>query len=177
MVKLTNVGSQHGIEQILNIAKPGEVIGLDDAISAKFYHYNAETLEESDICLIDKDTFIGLMADNALFLQEILKRAFSSVKNRDEIISRLTQYSVRERTALTLLSLITEHGVRTKTGVKLDLHLTRKEIGQYSGTVQESIIRVLADFKKEGLIDLHKSEITILDQHALTRVFNPRENS
>ena len=171
MVKLTNHGTQPGIEQILNIAKAGEVLGLDDALGDHFFHYNAETLEETDICLIEKATFIDLMADNALLSQEILKRAFASVKDRDASISRLTQYNVRERTAQTLLSLIAEHGVRTQEGIKLDLNLTRKEIGQYSGTVQESIIRVLSDFKAEGLIDLEKSEITILDANLLCRVF------
>lgn len=175
MIKLVNRGEQAGIEQILNIASPGEIIGLDVVLGEGTFHYSAETLEESEICLIDKDTFVDLMAESADLSREILKRAFSSVKNRDAIISRLTQYNVRERTALTLLSLVAEHGIRTSAGIKLDLHLTRKEIGQYSGTVQESIIRVLSDFKSEGLIDLHKSEITILSTELLAGVFKQAE--
>lgn len=174
-VKLVNHGEQAGVEQILNIASPGEIIGLDDVLGEDFFHYSAETLVESEICLIDKDTFMGLMAENVDLSKEILARAFLSVKGRDAIISRLTHYNVRERTALTLLSLVAEHGVRTRVGIKLDLHLTRKEIGQYTGTVQESIIRVLSDFKSEGLIDLHKSEITILSTEGLAGVFKQSE--
>ena len=173
MVKLVNHGEQVGIEQILNIASPGEIIGLDVVVGEQSFHYSAETLEETEICLIETDTFVDLMAKNVELSKEILARAFNSVKGRDAIISRLTQYNVRERTALTLLSLVAEHGVRTKAGIKLDLHLTRKEIGQYSGTVQESIIRVLSDFKSEGLINLHKSKITILSTELLTSVFRP----
>ena len=172
-VKLTNHGTQAGIEQILHFAKAGEIIGIDDVLSDNLYHCNAETLEATDVCLIEKQSFVDLMAHNPTLSQEILRRAFVSVKNRDAIISRLTQYNVRERTAQTLLSLIAEHGVRTHAGTKIDLQLTRKEIGQYTGTVQESIIRVLSDFKKEGLIDMCKSEITILKETALTEIFSP----
>jgi len=172
-VKITTNGTQPGIQQILHIAREGEVLGVDDVISDSVLHYEAETLEETEICLIDKETFLTLLDSNPFLARDLLVRASNSEKDRDSTISRLTHYNVRERTAQTLLSLTTNYGKKTRDGVKLELNLSRRELAQLTGTVQESVVRVLSDFKKEGLIDMKRREITILNQIGLTRVYNP----
>jgi len=173
-VKITTTGTQPGMSQILHISTAGEVLGIDDVLSESLMHYNAETLEDTEVCLIDKETFLALLENNPTLARDLLIRASHAVKDRDSTISRLGHYSVRERTAQTLLSLTSVHGKKTHAGIKLDLNLSRRELAQLAGTVPESVVRVLSDFKKEGLIGMRKREITILNQMGLTRVYAPR---
>jgi CRP/FNR family transcriptional regulator len=110
---------------------------------------------------------------NPALCRMLLVRTSRRLMERDLMISRMSRASVRERVAHTLLLLEAAHGKKTKAGVKLELSLSREEIAQLTGTVHESVVRVLSDFKKEGIIRLQKREITILDPTALRKIYNP----
>jgi CRP/FNR family transcriptional regulator len=80
----------------------------------------------------------------------------------------LAQKSVRERLAETLLILQETFGTNEEDKT-INVNLTREEIANIVGTATESVIRLLADFKKSGLIVLKGRKIEIVKQHALIR--------
>jgi len=45
--------------------------------------------------------------------------------------------------------------------------LSREELANIVGTATESLIRILSDFKKEGIIELELKRIKILDEDHL----------
>jgi len=49
---------------------------------------------------------------------------------------------------------------------------TRKEISEWAGTTTETVIRTLADFEEEGLINQTGRLITILNREALLQKAN-----
>jgi CRP/FNR family transcriptional regulator len=48
-------------------------------------------------------------------------------------------------------------------GFTLNVSLTREEMANLVGTATESLIRILSDFRKEGLIEIEHKKIKIID--------------
>jgi len=71
-VKVFTRGDE-GKEQIIHIAKAGDVIGFRSMFSGEPYKVSASTLEESNICFIGKDDFLLMMDSNPILRNGIIK--------------------------------------------------------------------------------------------------------
>ena len=78
--------------------------------------------------------------------------------------------SVREKLAGTLLDLMKSHGRAENGQIRIDLKLTRQELASLIGTATETLIRVLSEFKEEGLVELQGKNIYILNLDKLELV-------
>ncbi|MBI2500832.1 MAG: winged helix-turn-helix domain-containing protein, partial [Deltaproteobacteria bacterium] len=58
-------------------------------------------------------------------------------------------------------------GKQTKKGIVIGLELSREEMAEMIGITQETAIRLLSEFKKDGLIEIQERAITILDSKSL----------
>jgi CRP-like cAMP-binding protein len=54
----------------------------------------------------------------------------------------------------------------------LQITLTREELANMVGTATESVIRLLSEFKQDGLIELQGRKIKILDEKMLFKIGN-----
>jgi len=75
--------------------------------------------------------------------------------------------SVGERIAHTLVDLAQRFGEKTPSGVLLQLKLTRGELAQLAGTINESLSRHLSEMKDENIIEVRGKEILIKDMARL----------
>ena len=80
--------------------------------------------------------------------------------------------NVRERVAEALLILKEKVGEKTDRGWKLNINLTRQEMANWVGTAKETLIRCLADFRAERLIEQSDDHIYIVSVERLTAVSN-----
>jgi CRP/FNR family transcriptional regulator len=99
---------------------------------------------------------------------ELLSHNLSFAENQ---IVNIAQKSVRERVAETILLLKETYGFEADHAT-LNLSLTRDDIANLVGTATESVIRMLSEFNKEGLVELKGKKIKILDQVKLLHIAN-----
>lgn len=85
---------------------------------------------------------------------------------------KLAQKPVRERLAETLLILREVYGTENGDPSPLNVTLSREELASFVGTATETLVRALADLKKERLIVTDKKKIQILDVPGLARTAN-----
>jgi CRP/FNR family transcriptional regulator len=81
----------------------------------------------------------------------------------------MAQKSVRERLAATLLLLIDTYGTSGPDNT-LKIELSREEIASLVGTATETVIRLISDFKTEGLIITNGKKINIQNEQALRAI-------
>ncbi len=149
-----------GKEQIIHIAKEGEVIGFRAMFSGDPYKLSATTLEESNICFITKENFLDMIDTNVTLRKGIMKELSKELGERAVFITNMSQKSVRERLAYSLLILGDIY--------KPDLiNLSREDLANFVGTATETLIRLLKDFKDEGLIEIHARKLEVLDENKL----------
>lgn len=161
-VKVFTRGDE-GKEQIIHIAKEGEIIGFRAMFSGEPYKVSASALEESNICFISKEDFLNMIDSNPTLRNGIMKELSKELGDRAIFITNMAQKSVRERLAFSLLILGDIYAEE-------EINLTREDMANFIGTATETLIRLLKDFKDEGIIEIHTRKLEIIDKNKLMRI-------
>lgn len=161
-VKIYALGDE-GKEQIVHIAREGEVVGFRSMLSGEPYRLSASTLEDANICFVAKDDFLNMLDTNVVMRNSVLKELSKELGERAIFITNLAQKSVRERLAYSLLLLQDVYGEEP-------INLTREDLANFVGTATETLIRLLKDFKDEHLIDVQTRKVFITNREALLQL-------
>lgn len=161
-VKVFTRGDE-GKEQIIHIAKEGEIIGFRAMFSGDPYRVSASTLEECNICFIAKEEFLDMIDKNTSLRNGIIKELSKELGDQALFITNMAQKSVRERLAFAMLLLGDIYGDEP-------INLTREDMANFVGTATETLIRLLKDFKEEGVIEIHTRKLEIVDKERLVKI-------
>ncbi len=100
-----------------------------------------------------------------------MKLLAGDLKDAERKVTHFAQKTVAERLAETLLMLKDYYG--QEDGAPPDsFMITREEIARIVGTATETAIRIMADLRKEGIIQISGRRISILNRDALVRIAN-----
>jgi CRP-like cAMP-binding protein len=165
--KMTKL-SPNGKDQIVKLAKKGELLGQRSLISDEPANLSAVALEDMEICFIPKSEVIQFFNKNNQFSMNVMKTICGDLKEADDLMVGMAQKSVKARLAFTLLNL--EETFGTNDDHSLKIQLSRDELASIIGTATESCIRLLSDFNKLELISLKGKAIAILDKNKLKRL-------
>ena len=169
-IKLLKVG-EDGKEQILRLVKPGDLLGYRSLLGEGNYNTSAVVMEDTGVCFIPKDLFMGILQRDGVLSMEMMKLLSQDLKYAEQSITHLAQKPVRERLAEALLFIKETYGYLPD-GKTIDLKITREEIANIVGTATETAIRLLSDLKSEGVIVLDGKKIQIVDVKRLLRIAN-----
>lgn len=157
------VRGEEGKEQIIHVATDGEIIGFRSMFSGEPYRVSAETLEDSNICFIGKEDFLTMIDSNSVLRNGVMKELSKELGERARLIANMAQKTVRERLAFSLILLSDIYKNEP-------INLSREDMANLVGTATETLIRLIKEFKEEGLIDTATRKITILDKEGLARI-------
>jgi CRP-like cAMP-binding protein len=120
------------------------------------------------VCFIPKKEIIGLFSQNNQFSMSVMKAICNDLKEADEHLVTMTQKTVKQRLAETLVYLLDTFG--TNPDKSLNIKLSREELAGIVGTATESCIRLLSDLNKSGIIELSGKKIIISDRNKLLQL-------
>lgn len=169
-IKLSHSGDD-GREQIIRLVKTGDIVGYKALLSGERYTATAIALEDASVCFIPKDLFMSILQKDASLSFEMMRILSSELRKAELRITHLAQKPVRERLAETLLFIKETYGLEEDEQT-LNVRLSREEIANLVGTATESAIRLLSEFKKDGIIDLQGKKIRLLNYEELIRTAN-----
>ncbi len=160
-----------GKEQIIRLAKAGDIMGYRALISGDSYSSSATVIEDSKVCLIPREVFYDLLSNNSDISKRVMQLLASELKEAQHTITDLAQKPVIERLAEALLMLKEYYGY-DKDENSLNITITREEIANIVGTATETTIRLLSELRKQGIIELDGKTISILKSDALIKLAN-----
>jgi CRP/FNR family transcriptional regulator, polysaccharide utilization system transcription regulator len=169
-IKLSKTGFD-GKEQILRLAKTGDVLGYRALLVNERYHCSAVAVEDSWVCVIDKQYFVDTVKQNNKLLFEIVRKMSNDLKVAEDHMVSLSQKNVRERVAEALLFIKATYGF-TDDGQTLNVVLSREEIADFVGTSTETAIRLLSEFNHGKIIELSGKKIKLLNLSQLIKTAN-----
>lgn len=161
-VKVFSIGEQ-GKEQIVHIAKEGEIIGFMSMLSGEPYQVFAETLEDCNICFIAKEEFLNMIDTNQLLRNNVMQKLSKELNARTKLLTNMAQKSVRERLAFSLIYLDKLYNGEA-------INLSREDLANFIGTATETLIRLLKEFKDEAMIEIHTRKLLLLNREELLRI-------
>ncbi|WP_223548162.1 MULTISPECIES: Crp/Fnr family transcriptional regulator [Aestuariivivens] len=160
--------SENGKDQIVKMVVKGQLIGQRSLVTDESANLQATALNDMEVCFIPKSEIIADLQKNAAFSFDVLKEMANDLKEADDVIVNMAQKSVRQRLAETLVYIYDSFGVNPDG--TLSVLLSREDFANIVGTATESAIRVLSQFKKEGLISTVGKHIRIEDLSGLKRI-------
>ncbi|WP_299699625.1 Crp/Fnr family transcriptional regulator [uncultured Pontibacter sp.] len=167
-IKIAKLGSD-GKEQIVRLAKPGDVIGYRALMADSNYSASAVALEDAVICFIPRSQFLELISQNVDFASGLMKLISNALGEAEERMVQMAYKPVRERLAEALL-LLQKTYKQSEGEDQFTISISREDLASIVGTAKETTIRLLSEFKEEGLIITKGSSITILDQEKLYKI-------
>ena len=128
--------------------------------------YSIATYTDSRIRMIDIQIFKQLLKQNSAFSYHIINLLNESTSQIYGRFFSLTQKQLHGRLADILLCF--SHRIFNSNS--FDLPLSRADLGDLTGMSTESVIRIMKEFKDDGLIDMHSKQIHLLDIGRLERI-------
>lgn len=158
--------TREGKEQILYILAEGDFIGDLSLLKKSTFQYNAEALEEVNVCTLSKDDFDRILKDNPEICLRILESVHDRLVNLENLVQTLSTKDVEARIAGLLVSLSESFGRLQDGKIILDMALTREEMANFIGVTRETISRKLSGLQDEGLIELFGNKRIIINELA-----------
>ena len=168
-VKLTR-SSARGQRQIVRILGPGELIEKQGFGERALHEVTCETLEPSQVCVIDKERYLAVIHRNPQLAIKLIQLLSNEHGVNMDQLDQFTFKAARERLAGLLLELGDRFGKKSADRVQVGLTLKREEIAEMAGITVETAIRLLSVFRNEGLLTIDGRAITLLNPDRLARI-------
>jgi len=154
-----------GRNLIISLTLPFEINGGPGMHVDMRHHYSIMALVDCSVCFIDANALKDIIRKNPTFADAFMKDCSSRTLYTFNRFLILTQKNMEGRIAEALMYL--HENVYNK--VKIE-HLTKQDFAELTGMTKESAIRVLKDFKDEGLIHENHSGIEVINEKALQQI-------
>ncbi|WP_327212922.1 helix-turn-helix domain-containing protein [Ramlibacter sp. Leaf400] len=162
-----------GREQVSGFHMAGELMGLDSLAQGR-HASGATALEDAEVCAIPYSQLAELSSGSPE-LQAVVARLMSREIVRDHsLMMLLGSMNAEERLAVFLLNMSQRMKARGWSPSEFHLRMTRAEIGSYLGLKLETVSRTFSSFAQQGLLEVDKRHIRILDLEGLAGLVEVR---
>ena len=151
-----------GREQIVRMTKPIGFIGYRALFAGDHYISSAVAIEDSQICIIEKDALFEVVRKNGDLALAMLKELAIELGFSNERTVTLTQKHIRGRLAESLFFLVDTFGYEDDNQT-IKVYLSREDIANLSNMTTSNAIRTLSSFSHENVISLDGRKIKILE--------------
>jgi CRP/FNR family transcriptional regulator len=158
-----------GEQQIMGFQMSGELLGLD-AISTERHQCDAVALEDSEVCEIPFDCLQDLLAEVPDLLRHFHRIMSQGISRDQNTMLLLGGMRAEQRFAVFLTNLSKRYVSHGYSGTRFQLRMSREDIANYLGLTIESVSRLLASFKKKGLLEVDKREVTLLEAQRIQAI-------
>jgi CRP-like cAMP-binding protein len=160
--------SANGKDQIVKLVVKGELLGQRSLLVNESSNLSAVALNDMEVCFIPKHEIMNDLNKNPNFSMDILQQMAHDLKDSDNVIVNMAQKSVKQRLSEALLYIHEHFGTDDKG--YLNVLMSREDYANIVGTATESAIRILSQFKKDGLISTDGKHIKIENIEELKRI-------
>jgi len=165
-VKLLTTNSE-GKTLIFKIAKPGDILGLNPAISGQPHEITAETLQPAQLAYVSREDFVKFIKEHGDACLQVAQHLGRDCHLAYEVIRSIgLSNSVEEKLARFLVEW-SAGSPMTNGSVRVKLALTHEEIAQLIGCSRESVSRSFSEFKRKRLVEVNGSTLLVQDKAAL----------
>ena len=146
LIKLVRHSSS-GTERIVQLARTGDTIGMTSLLREP-YHRTAIAMSNTEVCRVPAEFVLNYNRDNPDFLGKLLAEYQANLDAADTFLTELSTGSARARVARLLLFLTEKHDHGESPLI------SREEMGSLLGLTTETASRVMAEFRREGVIKM-----------------------
>lgn len=158
-----------GREHILYIFSEGDFFGEKNLLLDHEATYNAEALEDTGICTINKKAFQELMREYPELSFKVMEELCSRLARLENTIESMGTKNVELRVNSVLVEFSEKYGSQHPRGILVELPMSREGIANYIGLTRETVSRKMSLLQEEGIIEMvGNKKVIILDMERLS---------
>lgn len=165
MVKLVHI-TQDGRKRIVRLLGPGAAIGLELLDGANSYHHSAVAVNQVDLCKIPLPTVRLLECKHPKLCKKVRNQLQDQLNLTDQWIIALGAGTAKQRVAQLLLfmneSFADKHGAF--------MLISREDMSAVIGIAQETVSRMIAEFKRKKVLYKNSENLYLCDINALQKI-------
>lgn len=156
--------SPEGKKLVITTLGPHTLFGEMALLGTRMHNTFAEAVDDCLICVMSRTDLERMILGKPRVALRILEITGKRLREAEERLENMAFKGIPARLASLLLRLSEEQESDTITG------LTHQDLAESVGTYRETATQVLNDMKSQGLIEIGRKRITILDKDALWEV-------
>lgn len=156
--------SPEGKKLVIASLGPGTLFGEMALLGQQMHNTFAEAAEDCLICVMSRKDLERLILNKPQIALRVLDITGRRLRDAEERLETMAFKGIPARLASLLLRLAEERGTMEVTG------LTHQDLAETVGTYRETATQVLNDLKSQGLIDIGRKRITVLDPAGLAAI-------
>jgi CRP-like cAMP-binding protein len=162
--------SDRGDEMVLNAFKPPAYFPMSYAINRTPNEYFYEAESDTAARLVPLADALAFVQSNPDVLYDLLARVYQGTDGLLGRLAHLMSGSAHSRVLYELYIESQRFGQPRGSGVAITIH--ESDIGAHAGLARETVSREIHKLKQQGLISVHKGEITIQDPGRLAALLD-----
>jgi CRP-like cAMP-binding protein len=151
----------YGREVVLSVLGPGDFFGEMALVDDEPRSATAVAVSDTQLLCLHRNDFQASLTDWRGVVYALLRSLTSRLRRANHQLATLAIVDSYGRAARAILDLARETGRRGKDGQITIKELSPKKLADASGITRETVMRMLADLKKEGLL-LFKSDHVVV---------------
>jgi CRP/FNR family transcriptional regulator len=159
-----------GKEQVIHVFQAGDSFAEATLATETGYPADARALEPSQVLLVQKDAFVGLVKRQPELALRMLASMSQHLRVLVARLDDLTQKDVETRLANWLMKRCPQQDVDAPCAIELPM--TKRMLAAELGTVSETFSRTLAKFREQELIAVKGKVVQVLSPAKLRNLLN-----
>lgn len=149
--------------RVVRLLKPGDIAGLELLVNHS-YHHSAMTTHETDLCRIPVKIIRQLEHKYPALFEKLINMWQHTLDGADLFITKFSTGTSQVRMARLLFEMSKEENSAWGP------NLSREDMGDILGMSTETASRIIADFKRRGLISEKNNELIFNDLEGLEAI-------
>lgn len=152
-----------GQELSVTIFRAGDFFGELSLLDNQPRSASTEAMIPTKTLTLHRADFTPILMDYPTIAIAILETLAVRLRNSTTYAEHLANYSAPQRVVHQLITLSARYGVTVGGATSIELRLTQDDLASLSGTTRETVNRVLASLRDQGLIQVERARVRILD--------------
>ncbi|MFN2341619.1 MAG: Crp/Fnr family transcriptional regulator [Halanaerobium sp.] len=165
-VKLSMLSAE-GKEKVLTILQEGDIFGELSLFDEDPHPLTAEVVEDARLLIIPWNEMEKMIQERPSLAIKIIEALSKKTRLLTSQVRELVFQDAAGRLASLLSRLADDFGREIKEGTVIDLVLTHQEIANLIGSSRVTVTKLLNKFIDDGLINIRKRKIIIIDFESL----------
>lgn len=168
-VRIYTVG-EAGQELSVTIFRAGEFFGELALLDGQPRSASAVAMCHTTTLLLHRSAFLAAVQAHPPIAVAVLEALASRLRRSTSNADALGTSSAPLRVVRQLVALGERYGVPDGQATRIDLHLTQDDLASLAGTTRETVNRVLASLRGQGLIRVARARVSLLDARRLAAI-------
>jgi CRP-like cAMP-binding protein len=162
--------SIEGREVVLNVISPGEVFGEIALIDGGERTADAFAMEATELLILSRRDFLPFLERNPEVCVRLLEVMCQRLRWTSEQLEDVNFLDLRSRLAKRLLYLLDHHGEASADEKTISVRISQHLLASMIGTSREAVNKQLRIWEEQGIVDVRRGWITVLDRGVLENI-------